>query len=144
MECFCFLRSIVDILHHGSTAYKAKWKQDFRGPVIPFGAAIEYIPITQKDKDRIHSLGKQTITGIFVGYEQQSGGGWSGNLKILDRDQLNEANTVGSVHVIFLRKKKYSLRNGMLKFISRLKKERLTSLEKRLLRLARKGIGERN
>ena len=48
MSVYCFLRCVVVVLEHGSTAYKARFKEDFRGPIIPFGVEIKYLPISQR------------------------------------------------------------------------------------------------
>ena len=84
MSCFCFLRNVVDLLDDGKTAYQRRWGTDFEGPLIPFGAEINYKPISQKDKARLHVFGKTVLSGIFIGYDQQEGGGWSGDLCVLD------------------------------------------------------------
>ena len=70
MLCFCFLRNIRDLLvvqgeTEIKTAYKHRFGQDFRGPMIPFGAQIKYKPITDQDIARLHSFGDKLLPGIF-------------------------------------------------------------------------------
>jgi hypothetical protein len=84
MNCYCFLRNVVDILANGSTAYKARFGEDFRGPTIPCGAEITYHPISDKDKKRCHQMGQKLLSGIFLGYIQHAGGGWANDLQIID------------------------------------------------------------
>ena len=62
-------------LESGSTAYKNRFDSDFTGPLIPFGAEVTYLPITQKDKGKLHAFGSKLLSGIFLGYSQQAGGG---------------------------------------------------------------------
>ena len=40
----------------------------FNGPVIPFGAMVEYHPISAKDLSRLHQLGPKVLPGILTGY----------------------------------------------------------------------------
>ena len=98
MMCYCILRNIVDVLEGGKTAYEKRFGEPFKGPRIPCGAEIKYVPSYKKDKDRCHQLGTKTLSGIFLGYKMHAGGKWSNELIILDWEQLNSANTRGEVH----------------------------------------------
>ena len=69
------------------------------GPIIPFGAEIAYLPISQKDKARVHQMGDKLLPGIFIGYEVFAGGGWTGDLLVVDWDNLNDAVNFSEVHV---------------------------------------------
>ena len=82
-----------------ATAYKQKFKEDFRGPIIPFGAKINYKPSGEKDLDDMPKLGTKLRDGLFVGYDQMSGGGWSGDLYVLDCNQLSAAEAIYDVYV---------------------------------------------
>ena len=80
MRCYCYLRNIVDnIAGDGKTPYERRFGEAFSGPVIPFGAEISYKPIAPKDKDRLHQFGITVLSGIFIGYALQTGGGWTGD-----------------------------------------------------------------
>lgn len=72
---------------------------DYTGPNFLFGIQIEYIPASLVDKAKVHALGKQTLPGILVGYKTVAGGGWSGDLEIVDWDELENAKSIGSVHI---------------------------------------------
>ena len=98
MSAYCFLRNIVDILKDRSTAYKMRYGIDFQGPVVPFGAQIKYNPISQKDKERVHKFGDKTLSGVFIGYAQQAGGGWSGDLIIADWEEIENADTASEIY----------------------------------------------
>ena len=52
MEFYCYLRSIQDKLSGGKT-YGSRFGMPFNLPVIPFGAMVEYHPISAKDQSRI-------------------------------------------------------------------------------------------
>ena len=43
------------------------------GPVIPFGAMVEYHPISAKDISRLHQFGPKVLPVIFLGYASNGG-----------------------------------------------------------------------
>ena len=69
--------SIVAKVFHSpaQTAYRQRFGEEFRGPIIPFGAAIEYKTSSQKGLDDMPKMGTKLRTGIFAGYNQHAGGG---------------------------------------------------------------------
>ena len=66
MECYCCLRNIQDLLGEGKTPYEWRFGEPLKGPMIPFGALIEYHPISSKRQSRIHQFGKKVLPGIFL------------------------------------------------------------------------------
>ena len=54
------------------TLWKAV-RNAFNGPVIPFGAVVEYHPISAKDQSRLHQFGPKVLPGIFLGYAVYAG-----------------------------------------------------------------------
>ena len=63
MECYSYLRNIQDLLSGGKTPYERRFGKPFKGPVIPFGAMVEYHPLSAKDQSRIHQFGKKVLPG---------------------------------------------------------------------------------
>ena len=49
----------------GKTPDEARFGIPFHGPVIPFGAMVEYHPISAKDTSRLHQCGPKVSPGIF-------------------------------------------------------------------------------
>ena len=98
MPCFCMLHCILDVSASGITPWKARFTEDFRGPAIPFGALIEYYPISEKDHKRLEPFGSKLLPGLFIGYQQQCGGGWSGDLIIVDIQQVETSVTFSDIH----------------------------------------------
>ena len=88
MKTYCFQRVAVDKLANGKTAHHNRFKENFEGPLIPFGAEIQYKPITDKDKAKLHKFGEKVLSGIFVGYHQRIGGGLSGDLEVADWEAI--------------------------------------------------------
>ena len=76
-----------------------RFKEDFRGPIIPFGAEVHYFPLSTEDKARVHQMADKWLLGIFAGYKQQAGGGWANNLWVIDWDELNESKHINQVYL---------------------------------------------
>ena len=53
-----------------------------------FGALVEYISVTAKDRSRVRQFGKNTLKGSCV---PRAGGGWSGDLMRADCEDLQES-----------------------------------------------------
>ena len=68
MECHCYPRNIQDLLSDGKTPNERRFGMPFNGTVIPFGAMVEYHPISAKDLSRLHQFGPNVLPGIFLGY----------------------------------------------------------------------------
>ena len=73
MECYCNLRIIQDLLSDGKTPYERRFGEPFNGPVFPFGAMVEYHPISAKNLSRPHHFGPKVLPGIFLGYVLSAG-----------------------------------------------------------------------
>ena len=86
LRCYCFLRNVVDTLFHGKTAWKPRFGEDFKHQVLPFGCEIKYLPRSENEKQKLHAFGDQWLQGIFLGYLQQKGGGFSKQFIIVDWD----------------------------------------------------------
>ena len=80
----CYVSACFDQLDGEETAYKRRFGYDFAGPLIPFGAHVEFLPSSKEDKARCHQFGSKMLQGIFVGYKQNSGGGWDKDLLVAD------------------------------------------------------------
>ena len=50
------------------TPYERRFGMPFNGPVIPFGAMVEYHPISAKDISRPRQIGPKVLPGIFLCY----------------------------------------------------------------------------
>ena len=84
MECFCYLRNVRHLLADGKSPRERRYGEPFKGPIILFGAMVEYHPISTRDLSRIHQFGKKVLPGIFLGYELIAGGIWKGDFLIAD------------------------------------------------------------
>ena len=96
-QCFCFLHNVCDILFFGTTSYKRRFGADYQGPTIPFGAYVMYKPKNPQVLNEMHPRGAGLLRGILMGYDQQSGGLWSGDLLIADWEQLTLASNASSI-----------------------------------------------
>ena len=49
MECYCYLRNIQDLMSDVKTPNERRFSEPLKGPIIPFGAMVEYHPIPAKE-----------------------------------------------------------------------------------------------
>ena len=56
MKCYCYLRNVQDLLAEVKTPCERRFGEPFKGPIIPFGAMVEYYPISTRDQSRLHQL----------------------------------------------------------------------------------------
>ena len=98
-ECYCFLRNTVDLLIDGETAWKKRFGVDFNGPIIAFGSEVQYKPSSDEDAKRLHRFGNKLLSGIFIGYACHAGGGWTGDLLLIDQEEINTAEYRSDVYV---------------------------------------------
>ena len=90
MICYCYLRNLQDLLSDGKTPYERRFGKPFNGPVIPFGAIVEYHQISAEDLSRLHQFGPKVLPSIFLGYVLSAGGIWKGDIMVADVEELEE------------------------------------------------------
>ena len=90
MECYCFLRNMHDLLSDGKTPNEWLFGMPCNGPVIPFGAMVEYHPTSAKDTSILHQFGPKVLPGMFLGKYCMRGGMWKGDNMIADIEELEE------------------------------------------------------
>ena len=59
---------------------------------------MNHKPMSQKDKHRLHELGKKMRPGIFMEYTLRTGGGWTGDLLIADWENIHN-HSATEIHV---------------------------------------------
>ena len=52
----------------GKLLTKGDFGEPSKGPVIPFGAMVEYCPTSARDQSRLHQFAKKVLPGIFLGH----------------------------------------------------------------------------
>ena len=72
----------------GKTHYERRFGEPLKGPIIPIGALVEYLPNSERDKAKINQFGKKVLPGIFVGCALIVGGIWKGDILIADIEEL--------------------------------------------------------
>ena len=65
MECCCYLRNNQDLLSDGKTPYERRFRVPFNGPIIPFGAMVEYHRNFCKRPIEITSIWSQSLAKYF-------------------------------------------------------------------------------
>ena len=90
MKCYCYLRNIQDLVSDGKTHCERRFKEPFKGPIIPFGSLVKYHSMSTKDQSRIHQFGKRVLPGIFLGHVLYAGGIWKGDITVVDIEELEK------------------------------------------------------
>ena len=90
MVCYRYLRNIQDLLSDGKTPYERRFGIPLNGPVIPFGAMVQYHPISAKDQSRLHQCGPKVLPGMFLGFVLSSERIWKGDTMVADIEELEE------------------------------------------------------
>ena len=98
MECCCYLRNIQDILSDGKTPDERRFGKPFYGPVVPFGAMVEYHPISAKDLSRLHQFGSKVLPGKFLRYVLSAAGIWKGDMMVADNCEELEEMDASELH----------------------------------------------
>ena len=98
-SCFAFLYNVSEILPDGYTPFEKRFSHKFNGPIISFGAEVNFKPSSPKDKENLHTFGPKTLSGIFIGYSQEAGGSWNGDLLIAEWFAIENAERAGAIHV---------------------------------------------
>ena len=77
--------------------YERRFGMPFDGPIIPFGAMVEYHPISAKDLSRLHQFDSKVLPGIFLCC---AGGIWKGDMMVADIEEAEDASEIrkGSVN----------------------------------------------
>ena len=62
----------------------------FNGPVIPFGAMVEYHLVSAKDQSQLLQFGSKVLPGIFLGDVLSARRIWKEDIMVADIGQLEE------------------------------------------------------
>ena len=84
MECYCYLRNILDLLSDEKTLYERRFGEPLKGPIIPFGSMVESHPTSATDcRDCISSARKsyQLYSSVTFLYAE---GIWKGDILVAD------------------------------------------------------------
>ena len=95
MECYTYLRNVTDLLSDGKTPYERRFGELYKGPIVPFGAMVEYHPISAEDLSRLHQFGKKVLPSIFLLYVLYAGESgkeilWSQTLRSWEKMDASE------------------------------------------------------
>ena len=98
MECYCYWRNIQDLLADDKTLCERRFCTQFEGPIVQFGAETLFHPLPPDDKGQLHQFGSTVLLGIFIGSVLHAEGFWTGDLYIVDAEDLNH-NPTSFIHV---------------------------------------------
>ena len=91
----------------GRTPHERRFGVPFKGPVIPFGAMVEYHPISAKDISRLHQFGPEVLPGTFLAYALHAVGIWKGDMLVADIEELEKMDA-SEIHAKTLNAKEVS------------------------------------
>ena len=66
MERCRYLPNVQDFLADWKTRYERRFGEPFEGAVSPFGAMVEYYPISSRIQSMLHQSGKKVSLGILT------------------------------------------------------------------------------
>ena len=72
------------------TPHERRFGAPVKGPIIPFGAMVEYHPFSGKDLSRLHQFGSKVLPGKFLGRALHAGGTWKGDILVADVEELEK------------------------------------------------------
>ena len=84
LECYCYLRNIQE------TSHERRFGIPFNRPVIPFGAMVEYHPISPKDQSALHQFGPKVLPSIFLGCALNAERIWKADTPVADIEELEQ------------------------------------------------------
>ena len=88
----------------------------FDGPATPFGAMVEYHPVSAKDLSRLHVSGAKVLPSIFLGYASHAVWIWKGDILVADIEELEKMDA-SEIHAERLNAKEVLTSMGGEKFI---------------------------
>ena len=74
----------------GKTPSERRFGESFKGPIIPFGAVVEYYPISAREQSRLHQFGEKVLPRIFLGFGLVAVRIWKGDILIADLEDLEK------------------------------------------------------
>ena len=80
------------------TPYQFRYGVDVPYKLIPFGAEVTFKPTSPKDKDKCRKFSAESLQGIVIGYKIKAGGKPTGDVYIVERSDIGNAETAKDVH----------------------------------------------
>ena len=91
MRCFCHLSNIQDSLADGPTPYVKRFNAPFGGPTWALWSRHAVQTHLAERQMSSSPVRQKKLTGIFMGCALHTRGGWTGDLRIADLDELEES-----------------------------------------------------
>ena len=90
IDCDTYLRNSQDLLSDGKTPYERRFGIPLNGPVIPFGAMVEYHPISAQELWKLHQFGPTVLPSFSLDTHKNAGGIWKGDILVADIEELEQ------------------------------------------------------
>ena len=98
MVWYTYLRNIQDLLSDGNTPCQRRFRKPFSGPIVPFGAMVEYHTFSAGDLSRLHQFGSKVLPRIFLRYVLHAGRIWKRDILVADIDEELEKMDASEIH----------------------------------------------
>ena len=74
----------------GKTPYGRRFGEPFKGPLVPFGAKVEYYQTSARDKSRRHPYEMKVLPGISIGHVLYEAGIWKEDIFVANIEELEK------------------------------------------------------
>ena len=89
MECYTYLRNILDLLSDGKTPFQRRFGQPLKGPIIPFGSLVlSIILLLQRTSQESINLERKSYLDCSLDTLCTRGGIWKGDVLVADLEEL--------------------------------------------------------
>ena len=89
MVCYCYLRNAQDLLADGKAPCERRFGESFKGPIIPFGAQVEYLRNSERERQS-DQFGEKVLLGFFDRCALIAGRICKGDILIADIEELEK------------------------------------------------------
>ena len=79
MKCCCYLRNVQVLSVRWTNSHERRFEEQFNRLIIPFGAKVEYHPVSAEDQARLNQFSKEVLSGIFMGNALYASRSWDGD-----------------------------------------------------------------
>ena len=86
--CHCYIRNVQDLVADGQPLCERPFNSPFRKTDYLVWNRSKIYPISSKDQGPVHQFGTKVCPGIFAGYALNAGRSWTGDLLIVNTEDL--------------------------------------------------------
>ena len=88
MECYTFQRNVTDLFSDGKTPCERRFRQPFKGPIIPLGSLFEYHPTLRRTSQESINLERKSYLDCSSDTLCTRRVTWKGDVLVADLEEL--------------------------------------------------------